>query len=159
MMTLMILMIIGGGAIVMGSRSPYFGIFGVLLQSLGYSGICCLLGASFFGLLIVLVYIGGMMVVFLFSTILSAERHPSSSWLSSLINFLLLLTISPFLWTYSGTLNFPLTLVSLNSESVLGEVFGLFGLFTLLVGIILLWALIVVLLFGFEHSRNSLRKL
>lgn len=97
MMTLMTLLIIIGFAIVVASRSPYFGIFGVLLQALGYAGISCVIGAPFFGLLLILIYIGGMMVVFLFSTILSAERHPMSGWVEAIVVVLLSILVVPFM--------------------------------------------------------------
>jgi NADH-quinone oxidoreductase subunit J len=78
MMYILTSLLIGGRAIVLFRRSPYFGIFGVLVQALGFSGLLCFFGAPFFGLLLVLVYVGGMLVVFLFSTVLSAERYPES---------------------------------------------------------------------------------
>lgn len=47
----------------------------------------------------------------------------------------------------------------LSSESKLGEVFNLFGIFSCLVVFVLLVALVVVLVFGYEHSQENLRKL
>lgn len=78
----MLLSILGsimlGVCIVFARRSPYFGIFGVLLQAVAFSVLLCLLGLPFLGLLTILIYVGGMLIIFLFSTILRAERYPDS---------------------------------------------------------------------------------
>jgi hypothetical protein len=49
--------------------------------------------------------------------------------------------------------------LELSKRARLGGVFVSFGFFTYIVASILLVALIVVLLMGFEHRRASLRKL
>ena len=79
-------LIIFGGLIILFRGSPYFGLFGVLVQSLGYSIYLFFGELPFFGLLVILVYVGGMLVVFLFSTILSAERYPGSRWVEFVVS-------------------------------------------------------------------------
>nr|YP_009545853.1 NADH dehydrogenase subunit 6 [Ophioceres incipiens]AYO99645.1 NADH dehydrogenase subunit 6 [Ophioceres incipiens] len=153
------LLVVFGSCLLIFSNSPYFGVFGVLTQSLAFSVLLCFFGVPFFGLLIVLIYIGGMLVVFLFSTILSAERYPSTgSWEVLLFSGGLSTFIYPLLYSWETNVE-SLGFLTLESESNLGEIFGCLGIFTCLVGIVLLVALMVVLTFGFEHGYGQLRKL
>nr|ACJ43529.1 NADH dehydrogenase subunit 6 [Calotriton asper] len=67
---------------VASNPSPYFAAFGLILASI--SG-CCLLvdfGVSFLSLVLLLIYLGGMMVVFAYSASLAAEPYPEAwgSW-------------------------------------------------------------------------------
>lgn len=159
MLELIVTLILLGSLILVFRGSPYFGLFGVLIQSIGFSLYLFLCGLPFFSLLIVLVYIGGMMIVFLFSTILSAERYPGSSWREFLIfSLCLILIITPIisLWYPRG---FFLSKVSLRSELGYREVFKNLGTITCIIAFILLISLVVVLVIGFEHRQRSLRKL
>nr|UKG23817.1 NADH dehydrogenase subunit 6 [Asteroschema tubiferum] len=151
--------LVGGSLMVLWSRSPYYSVFGVLLQSLGYSLFLGFSEFPFFGLIILLVYVGGMLVVFLFSTVLSAERYPSSSFLEMFVFWLGLSLLSfpnLFLWFPSS---FKFSFFTLSKESEMGEIMGNFGMVTCLVAIVLLVALMVVFSLCFEHGRESLRKL
>ena len=159
MIRIILLFLTLGGLVILFRNSPYFGLFGVLLQSLGYSCYLFLCGLPFFGLLVVLVYVGGMLVVFLFSTILSAERYPGSSWIEfTIFSSLILLVIIPSLkdWLCCDNL---LSISSLRRELGYSEVFIKMGPLTCLLAYILLVALVVILVVGFEHSLGSLRKL
>nr|ACJ43594.1 NADH dehydrogenase subunit 6 [Cynops orphicus] len=67
---------------VASNPSPYFAAFGLIMASV--SG-CCLLvdfGVSFLSLILLLIYLGGMMVVFAYSASLAAEPYPEAwgSW-------------------------------------------------------------------------------
>nr|ACJ43711.1 NADH dehydrogenase subunit 6 [Neurergus strauchii] len=67
---------------VASNPSPYFAAFGLILASI--SG-CCLLvdsGVPFLSLVLLLIYLGGMMVVFAYSASLAAEPYPEAwgSW-------------------------------------------------------------------------------
>nr|YP_025945.1 NADH dehydrogenase subunit 6 [Ophiura luetkenii]AAO65637.1 NADH dehydrogenase subunit 6 [Ophiura luetkenii] len=159
MVELVVIAIFSGCLVLVFSGSPYFGLFGVLLQSIGFSLLLFLLGLPFFSLLTVLVYVGGMMIVFLFSTILSAERYPGSSWSEFLVFlFSICLLVIPSLspWFLSAR---NVSMSSLSSELGFCEVFNSLGYFTCFLAFILLVALVVVLVISFEHSQSSLRKL
>nr|BDG62541.1 NADH dehydrogenase subunit 6 [Ophiocten ludwigi] len=159
MLELISIILILGSAVLVFSGSPYFGLFGVLVQSLGFSLLLFFLGLPFFSLLIVLVYVGGMMVVFLFSTILSAERYPGSSWseffIFSFFVFLLLIpnSFSSFYFSFGNSLG------SLSPELGYSSVFVDLSTITCLIAFILLVGLVVVLVIGFEHGQSNLRKL
>lgn len=63
---------------VASNPSPYFAAFGLILASI--SG-CCLLidfGVSFLSLILLLIYLGGIMVVFAYSASLAAEPYPEA---------------------------------------------------------------------------------
>nr|ACJ43750.1 NADH dehydrogenase subunit 6 [Pachytriton brevipes] len=85
MMYLSFLFMVGvlvGLIAVASNPSPYFAAFGLVLASI--SG-CCLLvdfGVSFLSLILLLIYLGGMMVVFAYSASLAAEPYPEAwgSW-------------------------------------------------------------------------------
>nr|UEP17959.1 NADH dehydrogenase subunit 6 [Ophiocreas oedipus] len=159
MIYLVLSFLVGGSLMVLWSRSPYYSVFGVLIQSLSYSIFLCLSGFPFFGLILLLVYVGGMLVVFLFSTVLSAERYPSSSFLEAVAFWLGVSLLSfPYLFLWFPR-SFSFSLFSLSSECEMGEIMGNFGSVTCLVAIILLVALMVVFSLCFEHGQGSLRKL
>nr|YP_003457199.1 NADH dehydrogenase subunit 6 [Astrospartus mediterraneus]CBH40160.1 NADH dehydrogenase subunit 6 [Astrospartus mediterraneus] len=159
MVSLFIFAIISGSVIVLWSSSPYYSVLGVLLQSLGYCFFLCFFGFPFFGLIFLLVYVGGMMVVFLFSTVLSAERYLNSSILEVLFFlFSFNIIILPYLeflfpWIYG------FSFLSLSKEIQVCELMGSLMFLTCLVAFILFVSLLVVFSLCFEHGRVSLRKL
>lgn len=65
-----------GVTIVVYSLSPYFGALGLVLLSLCVCGLLGYLGFSFLGLIILLTYLGGMMVVFIYSRALASDKYP-----------------------------------------------------------------------------------
>lgn len=75
---LFIVGILVGLIAVASNPSPYFAAFGLILASV--SG-CCLLvdfGVSFLSLILLLIYLGGIMVVFAYSASLAAEPYPEA---------------------------------------------------------------------------------
>ena len=67
------------------SLSPYYGALGLVLVAVCGCVFCSLVGLSFVALILILVYIGGMMVVFVYSTAISAERYPMVSKFKEII--------------------------------------------------------------------------
>nr|YP_010042760.1 NADH dehydrogenase subunit 6 [Iconaster longimanus]QPC56405.1 NADH dehydrogenase subunit 6 [Iconaster longimanus] len=65
-----------GSTLVFYSLSPYYGALGLVLVAVSGCIFCSLVGFSFIALVLVLIYIGGMLVVFVYSTAISAERYP-----------------------------------------------------------------------------------
>nr|YP_008994252.1 NADH dehydrogenase subunit 6 [Ophiacantha linea]AGQ49786.1 NADH dehydrogenase subunit 6 [Ophiacantha linea] len=157
MIELLFAFLILGGFVIFFSPSPYFGVFGILIQSISFSIIASLFGAPFFGLLIVLIYVGGLLVVFLFSTILSAERNPSSN-VQELFLFGLGSCLLGFSFLFSKEVFFDsLDLNSLEVELHLGELFSSMSMVSIGAAWFLLMALMSVLCINFEHSNANLR--
>lgn len=149
-----------GVRLVLVSRSPYFGIFGVLIQAITFALLLCIFGLPFFGLLTVLIYVGGMLIVFLFSTVLGAERYPDSGWYEiPLFSIILWVVRLSLVDSWDITKDLDVTFLRLSLEGKLGSIFSRLGFITLLVGVVLLVALMVVLNFGLEHAQATLRKL
>nr|ACJ43828.1 NADH dehydrogenase subunit 6 [Pleurodeles waltl] len=75
---LSMMVVLVGLVAVASNPSPYFAAFGLVLASVGG---CCLLvdlGVSFLSLVLLLIYLGGMMVVFAYSASLAAEPYPEA---------------------------------------------------------------------------------
>nr|AUR26770.1 NADH dehydrogenase subunit 6 [Climacteris picumnus]AUR27017.1 NADH dehydrogenase subunit 6 [Climacteris picumnus] len=67
-----------GGLAVASNPSPYYGVVGLVLASVVGCGWLVSLGVSFISLVLVMVYLGGMLVVFVYSVSLAADPHPES---------------------------------------------------------------------------------
>nr|ACJ43802.1 NADH dehydrogenase subunit 6 [Laotriton laoensis] len=152
---------------VASNPSPYFAAFGLILASI--SG-CCLLvdfGVSFLSLILLLIYLGGMMVVFAYSASLAAEPYPEAwgSWsVAGYVCVYVVLLMAGVLWfgcSFSveqlfsgGCLEFGV--VGLDWGGVGGMyVFG--GVLLVIAGWALLLTLFVVLEVTRGVSRGALR--
>nr|QWS05674.1 NADH dehydrogenase subunit 6 [Melanocharis versteri]QWS05687.1 NADH dehydrogenase subunit 6 [Melanocharis versteri] len=67
-----------GGLAVASNPSPYYGVVGLVLASIAGCGWLVSLGVSFISLVLVMVYLGGMLVVFVYSVALAADPYPES---------------------------------------------------------------------------------
>nr|AII02931.1 NADH dehydrogenase subunit 6 [Mionectes oleagineus] len=65
-----------GGLAVASNPSPYYGVVGLVLASVVGCGWLVSLGLSFISLVLFLVYLGGMLVVFVYSVSLAADPFP-----------------------------------------------------------------------------------
>nr|YP_010852884.1 NADH dehydrogenase subunit 6 [Echidna polyzona]UEX93272.1 NADH dehydrogenase subunit 6 [Gymnothorax punctatofasciatus]WGL40700.1 NADH dehydrogenase subunit 6 [Echidna polyzona] len=73
-MTLLILGVLG----VASNPAPYFAALGLVLGAGGGCGMLAGCGGSFVSLVLLLIYLGGMLVVFAYSAALAAEPYPES---------------------------------------------------------------------------------
>nr|AUR27095.1 NADH dehydrogenase subunit 6 [Daphoenositta chrysoptera] len=71
-----------GGLAVASNPSPYYGVVGLVVASIAGCGWLVSLGVSFMSLALVMVYLGGMLVVFVYSVSLAADPYPEAwaSW-------------------------------------------------------------------------------
>nr|AUR27082.1 NADH dehydrogenase subunit 6 [Artamus cyanopterus]AUR27212.1 NADH dehydrogenase subunit 6 [Artamus cyanopterus] len=67
-----------GGLAVASNPSPYYGVLGLVMASIAGCGWLVSLGVSFVSLVLVMVYLGGMLVVFVYSVSLAADPYPES---------------------------------------------------------------------------------
>lgn len=72
----MFLLMLLGRTLVFYSLSPYYGALGLVMVAMSGCMLCRLMGMSFMALILLLIYVGGMLVVFVYSRALSAERYP-----------------------------------------------------------------------------------
>nr|YP_010960791.1 NADH dehydrogenase subunit 6 [Poraniopsis inflata]WNH38682.1 NADH dehydrogenase subunit 6 [Poraniopsis inflata] len=158
---MLLILMFFGSTLVFYSLSPYYGALGLVLVAVSGCIISSLLGLSFMALILILIYMGGMLVVFVYSTAISAERYPSVSNLKEI----LLLSGFVCFWVF---LNFDSLLnvggLSWGSFSSLdlvggGNLFSLMGWYLLIGGYILLVALIVALVITYGSDFNILKAL
>nr|QCO91131.1 NADH dehydrogenase subunit 6 [Passer montanus] len=71
-----------GGLAVASNPSPYYGVLGLVVAAVAGCGWLVSLGVSFASLVLVMVYLGGMLVVFAYSVSLAADPYPEAwaSW-------------------------------------------------------------------------------
>jgi len=74
-----------GRTLVFYSLSPYYSALGLVVVSVSGCVVLGVLGGSFVALVLLLVYMGGMLVVFAYSRAISAERFPSVRKLSEVV--------------------------------------------------------------------------
>nr|NP_740138.1 NADH dehydrogenase subunit 6 [Petroscirtes breviceps]BAC23759.1 NADH dehydrogenase subunit 6 [Petroscirtes breviceps] len=70
-----------GAASVAANPSPYYAAFGLVVMAVSGCGVVGLLGGTLLSLVLVLIYLGGMLVVFAYSAAMAAEPYPEA-WLS-----------------------------------------------------------------------------
>nr|YP_009991790.1 NADH dehydrogenase subunit 6 [Pelecanoides urinatrix]QNN84625.1 NADH dehydrogenase subunit 6 [Pelecanoides urinatrix] len=67
-----------GGLAVASNPSPYYGVIGLVVGSVVGCGWLLSLGVSFVSLVLFMVYLGGMLVVFVYSVSLAADPFPEA---------------------------------------------------------------------------------
>nr|WDE78026.1 NADH dehydrogenase subunit 6 [Sphyrapicus varius] len=67
-----------GGLAVASNPSPHYGVVGLVLASVVGCGWLVSLGVSFVALVLFMVYLGGMLVVFVYSVALAADPFPEA---------------------------------------------------------------------------------
>lgn len=63
---------------VAANPSPLFGAMALVFGAVGSCGMVVGLGGSFIGLVLLLIYLGGMLVVFAYSVALAADPYPEA---------------------------------------------------------------------------------
>lgn len=63
---------------VASNPSPYYGVVGLVLASVAGCGWLVSLGVSFISLALFMIYLGGILVVFVYSVSLAADPYPEA---------------------------------------------------------------------------------
>nr|YP_009344327.1 NADH dehydrogenase subunit 6 [Salmacis sphaeroides]APT42082.1 NADH dehydrogenase subunit 6 [Salmacis sphaeroides] len=141
---LTLVMMLFGSTLVFYSFSPYFSALGLVVVSVSGCVSLSLMGGPFISLVLLLVYMGGMLVVFAYSSAISAERFPVVNNLGEVAGLSVLLSSWVFLSfdNFQEFGNFFYSFVS--GESLLGSstfynsggVLVIIGVFVLLVALV-----------------------
>nr|YP_009944211.1 NADH dehydrogenase subunit 6 [Pachyramphus minor]QOD96055.1 NADH dehydrogenase subunit 6 [Pachyramphus minor] len=95
-----------GGLAVASNPSPYYAVVGLVLGSVVGCGWLVSLGVSFVSLVLFLVYLGGMLVVFVYSVSLAADPFPEAwgDWrvVGYVVGLILVLGMGVFIMGVSG---------------------------------------------------------
>nr|UDN39059.1 NADH dehydrogenase subunit 6 [Hyphessobrycon sweglesi] len=117
---------------VASNPAPYFAALGLVVAAGAGCGILAWHGGSFLSLVLFLIYLGGMLVVFAYSTALAADAHPKS-WGNKSIIFDALgkfIFVVYAVWYYRNEFKEDLFVVNVKGKTVLrGEVIGVALLF------------------------------
>nr|UBF43850.1 NADH dehydrogenase subunit 6 [Comaster schlegelii]UGV21708.1 NADH dehydrogenase subunit 6 [Comaster schlegelii] len=157
-----IILILLGTSLVFYSMSPYFSALGLTIVSISSCFILIQTGMSFLALILLLVYMGGMLIVFIYSSALSADRFPIISNINEIIILCLFITS----WTIILFNNNNWNNINNNNISNLTSIEGAsylfspsFFLFFIFAAYILLITLIAVLNITQETESSTLRAL
>nr|YP_010044624.1 NADH dehydrogenase subunit 6 [Anneissia pinguis]QPF24647.1 NADH dehydrogenase subunit 6 [Anneissia pinguis] len=157
-----IILTIIGASLLFYSMSPYFSALGLVIVSISSCIILVQTGMNFLALILLLVYMGGMLIVFIYSSALSADRFPTISN----INEIIILCIFIFSWTIVLFNNNNWNNIENNNISNLVSIEGASYLFSpsffpffIFAGYILLITLIAVLNISQETESSALRAL
>nr|YP_009113463.1 NADH dehydrogenase subunit 6 [Hynobius kimurae]AFK28527.1 NADH dehydrogenase subunit 6 [Hynobius kimurae] len=152
---------------VASNPSPYFAALGLVLAAVCGCWVLVELGVSFLSLVLLLIYLGGMLVVFAYSASLAAEPYPEAwgNW-SVLIYigfYLLLIILGYVFFNCSVSLEFLFTNYNMEYSTIgsdwggIGVMYFGGGYFLMFSGWVLLLTLFVVLEVTRGLSRGSLR--
>jgi len=158
---LFLLLLLLGRTLVFYSLSPYYAALGLVLTSLFGCIVLRCLGLSFLALLLLLIYMGGMMVVFVYSSALSADRYPTVRNLGEVFIVFALLSGWVFLiFEDFSELNLRRRVIlRLHDLNRLSGLYRVGGFYLMIGGVALLVVLVVALVVSWGVESSSLRSL
>nr|BBD20471.1 NADH dehydrogenase subunit 6 [Cyrtodactylus peguensis] len=147
---------------VAANPSPHFGVVGLVVGAAGGGGGLIVVGGSFVGVVLFLIYLGGMLVVFAYSVALAAEPFPAAwgDWSVVPRIFVCGLLVGFVVWLVGGVMVFGgQGLFGLDSSGLYvlrGDVSGVAGLFLAGGPLLVLcgWALLLALFVVLELVRG-----
>nr|YP_009730962.1 NADH dehydrogenase subunit 6 [Darevskia saxicola]YP_009910947.1 NADH dehydrogenase subunit 6 [Darevskia brauneri]QBA55859.1 NADH dehydrogenase subunit 6 [Darevskia saxicola]QDP70176.1 NADH dehydrogenase subunit 6 [Darevskia brauneri] len=151
---------------VASNPSPYFGAGSLVVAASLGCGILVMLGSSFVSLVLLLIYLGGMLVVFAYSVALAADPFPESLGVVGgyFVGYVVLVLILVLMFGEAGFVNFGVNGVDSQGLSVVrvdlsgvSLLYSMGGWGLLICGWALLLALFVVLELTRGLMQGSLR--
>nr|YP_009019768.1 NADH dehydrogenase subunit 6 [Hynobius maoershanensis]ADG23027.1 NADH dehydrogenase subunit 6 [Hynobius maoershanensis]AHJ91162.1 NADH dehydrogenase subunit 6 [Hynobius maoershanensis]WCH58180.1 NADH dehydrogenase subunit 6 [Hynobius maoershanensis] len=152
---------------VASNPSPYFAALGLVLAAVCGCWVLVELGVSFLSLVLLLIYLGGMLVVFAYSASLAAEPYPEAwgNWsvFVYVLFYLLLIILGYIFFDCNVSLEFLFTNYNMEYSTIgndwggIGVMYSRGGYFLMFSGWVLLLTLFVVLEVTRGLSRGSLR--
>nr|YP_010956833.1 NADH dehydrogenase subunit 6 [Nealotus tripes]WMY89978.1 NADH dehydrogenase subunit 6 [Nealotus tripes]WNH17185.1 NADH dehydrogenase subunit 6 [Nealotus tripes]BAN83722.1 NADH dehydrogenase subunit 6 [Nealotus tripes] len=163
-MCLLLIGLIVGYIAVASNPAPYFAALGLVVVAGMGCGVLLWFGGSFLSLVLFLIYLGGMMVVFAYSSALAAEPHPEGlgSWAvgsqAVAYGLLTLVLVGNFVWGWFGESWTNLDDMS-ELSVVRGDTEGVALMYSAGGGLLLLsgWVLLLTLLVVLELVRGVSR--
>nr|P43201.1 RecName: Full=NADH-ubiquinone oxidoreductase chain 6; AltName: Full=NADH dehydrogenase subunit 6 [Fratercula corniculata]CAA52135.1 NADH dehydrogenase subunit 6 [Fratercula corniculata] len=153
-----------GGLAVASNPSPYYGVVGLVLASVAGCGWLLSLGVSFVSLVLFMVYLGGMLVVFVYSVALAADPFPEAwgDWrvVGYGVGFVGVLVVGLVVGGFIECLNFGVVTVdSVGMFSVRLDFSGVAMFYSCGVGMFLVagWGLLLTLFVVLELVRGLSR--
>nr|YP_009991777.1 NADH dehydrogenase subunit 6 [Zapornia atra]QNN84599.1 NADH dehydrogenase subunit 6 [Zapornia atra] len=153
-----------GGLAVASNPSPYYGVVGLVLASVVGCGWLLSLGLSFVSLVLFMVYLGGMLVVFLYSVSLAADPYPEGwgDWrvMGYVVGLVVVLVVGMSVGGFVECLKFGV--VTVDSAGVLSvrlDFSGVAMMYSWGVGVFLIagWGLLLTLFTVLELVRGLAR--
>nr|YP_009672839.1 NADH dehydrogenase subunit 6 [Nematalosa erebi]QDE53147.1 NADH dehydrogenase subunit 6 [Nematalosa erebi]WJQ22568.1 NADH dehydrogenase subunit 6 [Nematalosa erebi] len=153
---------------VCSNPAPYYGALGLVVSSGLGCAILAMLGMPFLALALFLIYLGGMLVVFGYSSALAADPHPESWGDASVLEyaaFYLLLVVGGLMYFGPTAYEFSAGVLSSVKEFLVirsdvagvAVLYGVGGMLMLFCAWVLLLTLFVVLELTRGLSRGALR--
>nr|YP_010605986.1 NADH dehydrogenase subunit 6 [Zygometra comata]WAN81305.1 NADH dehydrogenase subunit 6 [Zygometra comata] len=156
-----IIILLFGSSLVFYSLSPYFSALGLISVSISGCFLLSQLNTSFLALILLLIYIGGMLIVFIYSSALTNDRFPSTSNPNEILTLSLFFIIWTIIIFNNNNWNILNQNNSLSNSIDIEGTSYLFHqnmiIYFLLTGYILIIALIAVLNISFNNENLSLR--
>nr|YP_005088880.1 NADH dehydrogenase subunit 6 [Clupeoides borneensis]BAL43633.1 NADH dehydrogenase subunit 6 [Clupeoides borneensis] len=147
---------------VASNPSPYYGALGLVLCSGSACAFLAITGSGFLALALFLIYLGGMVVVFGYTTALAADPHPDTWGEVSVFESFMLLFLSVvvgFMYLVPNILESSVGVLSSCKEffMVQGESGGVAVLYSIAGPVLLIsaWALLLTLFVVLELTRGQ----
>lgn len=164
--------LIASAIMVISARNPVYAVFFLILGFFNATGLFILLGAEFLAMLLLMVYVGAVMVLFLFVVMMIdidfkelskgfLQYAPVGTLIGLIILAEIIMVVGGFVYdaeTIHAAVPIPDVATTSNLEAFGLLLYGDYVFFIEMAGIILLIALIGAVVLTLKHSNKALRQ-